>query len=204
MPQLVPDRNWLAGRRPRPATRLPRTAAANGRQPRDLPYHLPGRADLGREAAGCAASAPWTESGGPAGLPRRRRLHGRSAGHRIQGAGERAVGAARRVRGTVRASIARSKDQLPRCRRIVEEDVAVIARHGQPAGILVGCESEDRSQDHRFEDDPRLLQRLDGARERLRAGKGVRLEDCADGRGGTKRVELARRIGAPLGAAPAV
>ncbi|TAK53955.1 MAG: prevent-host-death protein, partial [Gammaproteobacteria bacterium] len=52
----------------------------------------------------------------------------------------------------------------------------VITRHGKPAGVLIGFETEDDWLEYRLENDPRFLQRIAKARTSLRAGKGVRLE----------------------------
>ena len=43
--------------------------------------------------------------------------------------------------------------------------------------VLIGFESEDDWFDYRLEHDPRFLQRIEQARNSLRAGRGVRLED---------------------------
>ena len=69
------------------------------------------------------------------------------------------------------------KDDLSRYLREAEEQDIVITRHGKPAGLLVGFESEDDWFDYRLEHDPRFLQRVQEARNSLRAGRGVRLED---------------------------
>ena len=53
----------------------------------------------------------------------------------------------------------------------------VITRHGKPAGVLIGFESEDDWFEYRLENDPRFLRRIAKARRSLRAGRGVRLED---------------------------
>lgn len=53
----------------------------------------------------------------------------------------------------------------------------VITRHGKPAGVLIGCESEDDWFDYRLEHDPRFLQRVEQARNGVRAGRGVKLKD---------------------------
>jgi len=60
---------------------------------------------------------------------------------------------------------------------LAEREEIVITRHGKPAGILVGFASEDDWFDYRLEHDPRFLKRIAQARESLRDGKGVRLED---------------------------
>ena len=50
-------------------------------------------------------------------------------------------------------------------------------RHGKPAGVLIGFESEEDWFDYRLENDPRFLERVALARRSLRAGRGVDLED---------------------------
>lgn len=69
------------------------------------------------------------------------------------------------------------KDELSKYLRMAEREEIVITRHGKPAGVLVGFTSEDDWFDYRLENDPRFLKRIAKARESLRAGKGVRLED---------------------------
>lgn len=80
----------------------------------------------------------------------------------------------------IRVSIAQVKDQLSKYLRIAEGEVVVITRHGRPAAVLIGFESEDDWFEYQLENDPRFLQRVARARESLRAGKGVRLEEIAD------------------------
>ncbi len=69
------------------------------------------------------------------------------------------------------------KDDLSRYLRQAEQRPVVITRHGKPAGVLIGFESEDDWFDFRLENDPRFLARVAKARASLRAGKGVPLED---------------------------
>ena len=69
------------------------------------------------------------------------------------------------------------KDDLSRFLREAEKEEIVITRHGKPAGVLIGFESEEDWFDYRLENDPRFLRRIEQARESLRAGRGVRLED---------------------------
>ena len=63
------------------------------------------------------------------------------------------------------------------CSREAEKQEIVITRHGKPAGVLIGFESEDDWFDYKLENDPRFLQRIEQARKSLRAGRGIRLED---------------------------
>ena len=69
------------------------------------------------------------------------------------------------------------KDDLSRFLREAEKQEIVITRHGKPAGVLIGFESEDDWFDYKLENDPRFLQCIEHARKRLGAGRGIRLED---------------------------
>jgi prevent-host-death family protein len=69
------------------------------------------------------------------------------------------------------------KDDLSRYLREAETQEIVITRHGKPAGLLIGFESEEDWFEYRLENDPRFLRRIEQARESLRAGRGVKLED---------------------------
>jgi len=69
------------------------------------------------------------------------------------------------------------KDDLSRFLREAGKQEIVITRRGKPAGVLIGFESEDDWFDYRLENDPRLLECVHQARQSLRAGRGVKLED---------------------------
>ena len=69
------------------------------------------------------------------------------------------------------------KDDLTRYLREAETQEIVITRHGKPAGVLIGFESEEDWFEYRLERDPRFLRRIEQARNSLRAGRGVKLED---------------------------
>jgi prevent-host-death family protein len=69
------------------------------------------------------------------------------------------------------------KDDLSRYLHVAEKEEVIITRHGKPAGVLIGFASEDEWIEYRLEHDPRFLQRIERARQSLRAGQGVRLED---------------------------
>jgi prevent-host-death family protein len=69
------------------------------------------------------------------------------------------------------------KDDLSRFLREAEKQEIVITRHGKPAGVLIGFESEDDWFDYKLENDPRFLERVEQARKSLRAGRGIPLED---------------------------
>jgi prevent-host-death family protein len=69
------------------------------------------------------------------------------------------------------------KDDLSRFLREAGRQEIVITRHGKPAGVLIGFESEDDWFDYKLENDPRFLERVEQARRSLKAGRGIRLED---------------------------
>jgi len=69
------------------------------------------------------------------------------------------------------------KDDLSHFLREAAKRDIVITRHGKPAGVLIGFESEDDWFEYRLENDPRFLRRIEKARKSLRAGRGVRLEE---------------------------
>ncbi len=69
------------------------------------------------------------------------------------------------------------KDDFSRYLRIAAKEELVITRHGRPAGVLIGFESEDDWFEYRLEQDPRFLAQVVDARAALRRGEGIRLED---------------------------
>lgn len=69
------------------------------------------------------------------------------------------------------------RDDLSRFLREAESQDIVITRHGKPAGLLVGFQSEDDWFEYRLENDPRFLRRVERARNSLGEERGVRLED---------------------------
>jgi len=71
------------------------------------------------------------------------------------------------------------KDDLSKYLRLAEGDGIVITRHGQPAGLLIGFESEDDWFDYQLENDPRFQRKIAKARADIRAGRGIRFEDLA-------------------------
>jgi prevent-host-death family protein len=85
--------------------------------------------------------------------------------------------------GTIRKSQMRQlplselKDDLSRFLREAEKQEIIITRHGKPAGVLIGFQSEDDWFEYRLENDPRFLQRIERARQNLKAGRGAKIED---------------------------
>ena len=75
-----------------------------------------------------------------------------------------------------KVALSEVKDDLSRFLRLAEKQAVVITRHGKPAGVLIGFESEDDWFDYRLENDPRFLHRVKVSRESLRSGRGKKLE----------------------------
>jgi len=69
------------------------------------------------------------------------------------------------------------KDDFSRYLKLAANQEILITRHGQPAGVLIGFESEDDWFEYRLENHPEFLRRIQAGRRALRAGLGIRLED---------------------------
>ena len=82
-----------------------------------------------------------------------------------------------RKSGVKEVPLSQIKDDLSRYLRAAETQEIDITRHGKPAGVLIGFESEEDWFEYRLEHDPRFLRRIDQARASLREGRGVKLED---------------------------
>jgi prevent-host-death family protein len=79
-------------------------------------------------------------------------------------------------------ALAKAKDDLSRYLRLAAQEEIVITRHGRPAGIIIGFETEDDWFDYKLENHPEFLGRIAASRAALAAGQGVRLEELEDQR----------------------
>ena len=68
------------------------------------------------------------------------------------------------------------KDDLSQYLSLAEKEDVIITRHGKPAGILIGLESEDDWFDYRLEHDPAFLERIQRARQSILSGHSAALE----------------------------
>ena len=82
-----------------------------------------------------------------------------------------------RKSGLKEVPLSEIKDDLSRHLREAETQEIVITRHGKPAGVLIGFQSEEDWFEYRLERDPRFLHRIEQARNSLRAGRGIRIEN---------------------------
>src|SRR5436309_13469169 len=78
-------------------------------------------------------------------------------------------------------ALAKVKDDLSKYLRMAVREEIVITRHGRPAGVLIGFESEDDWFDYRIEIHPDFLRQIAEARSFLQRGLGIRLEDLDPG-----------------------
>ena len=76
-----------------------------------------------------------------------------------------------------KVALAKMKDDFSRYLQQAAGEEIVITKHGRPAGILIGFESEEDWFEYRLEHHPEFLKQVAGAREALRRGKGVHLAD---------------------------
>ncbi len=72
------------------------------------------------------------------------------------------------------------KDDLSKYLRLAETEEIVITRHGKPAGVLIGFGSEGDWFEYRLMNDPRFLHRIDQARQAIRDGQGIRIEEVEE------------------------
>jgi prevent-host-death family protein len=75
-------------------------------------------------------------------------------------------------------SVADLKAHLSDYLKATEQGPVVITRRGKPTAVLVAVADEDELERLLMAHSPRLQAILEAARKRIRAGKGVREEDC--------------------------
>jgi len=86
-------------------------------------------------------------------------------------------GSRKRLPQPRRVALAKIKDDLSRYLKLAAEREILITRHGRPAGVLIGFQTEDDWFEYRLENHPEFLRRVGEARAAIRAGLGTRLED---------------------------
>jgi len=69
------------------------------------------------------------------------------------------------------------KDDFSHYLKLAADEEIVVTRHGRPAGVLIGFESEEDWFEYRLENHPEFLRQIAEARAALRAGRGTKLED---------------------------
>jgi prevent-host-death family protein len=92
-------------------------------------------------------------------------------------------------------ALAKVKDDLSNYLRLAAAEEIVITRHGRPAGVLIGFETEDDWFDYRVENHPEFLRQIAESRLALQKGLGIRLEDLDPGRPNTPLQPTAEKRG---------
>ncbi|HEY3119174.1 MAG TPA: type II toxin-antitoxin system prevent-host-death family antitoxin [Vicinamibacteria bacterium] len=87
------------------------------------------------------------------------------------------LGSRKRLPQPRRVALAKVKDDFSRYLKLAAEREILITRHGRPAGVLIGFQTEDDWFEYRLENHPEFLRRVGEARAAIRAGLGTRLED---------------------------
>ncbi len=64
--------------------------------------------------------------------------------------------------------------------REAEAEEVLITRHGKPAAIVIGFQNEDDWFDYKMEHDEKFLKRIARAREEIRQGRYVELDELPD------------------------
>jgi len=90
------------------------------------------------------------------------------------------LGSYRQASPMKKVPLSEIKDDLSKYIRQAQTEEIVITRHGKPAGVLIGFESEEDWFDYQLEKDHAFLKRIDVARRQIRGGKGIRIEDVED------------------------
>jgi prevent-host-death family protein len=91
-----------------------------------------------------------------------------------------------------KVALAEIKDQLSKFLRDAGKEDILITRHGKPAGVLIGFETEDDWFDYKLENDPWFLQRIERARQSMREGRGIRVEELSGSNGVKSNKRLQR------------
>jgi prevent-host-death family protein len=77
----------------------------------------------------------------------------------------------------IRVALNEVKDDLSRYLRVAEKEDVIITRHGVPAGMLIGFEDPDDWWEEMLLRNPRFQERIEQARQSIREGKGITLEE---------------------------
>lgn len=77
-------------------------------------------------------------------------------------------------------SMTEAKNDICAIIREVEKEEVLITRHGRPAAVIIGFRDEDDWFDYRLEHDEKFLRKVVRAREEIRKGRFVALDDLTD------------------------
>jgi len=79
-----------------------------------------------------------------------------------------------------RHTMSEAKNDICSIIREAEVEEVLITRHGKPAAVVIGFNDEDDWFDYKMEHDEKFLKRIAKAREEIRQGRFVTLDDLPD------------------------
>jgi prevent-host-death family protein len=77
-------------------------------------------------------------------------------------------------------SMSEAKNDICGIIREAEKEEVLITRHGKPAAVVIGFRDEDDWFDYKIEHDERFLRKIAKAREEIRKGAYVTLDELSD------------------------
>ena len=79
-----------------------------------------------------------------------------------------------------RHTMSEAKNDICNIIHEAENEEVLITRHGKPAAVVIGFRDEDDWFDYKIEHDLKFLQKIAKAREEIREGKFVNLNELPD------------------------
>ncbi len=77
-------------------------------------------------------------------------------------------------------ALAKVKDDFSRYLKLASSEEIVITKHGRPAGVLIGFQTEEDWFEYRLEHHPEFLKMIASARRDVAAGRYVSLTDVPE------------------------
>ena len=77
-------------------------------------------------------------------------------------------------------SMSEAKNDICSIIREAEREEVLITRHGKPAAVVIGFHDEDDWFDYKIEHDEKFLRKIAKAREEIRRGAYVSLDELPD------------------------
>lgn len=79
-----------------------------------------------------------------------------------------------------RHTMSEAKNDICSIIREAEQEEVLITRHGKPAAVVIGFRDEDDWFDYKMEHDEKFLRRIAKARQEIREGKYVSLDELPE------------------------
>jgi len=76
--------------------------------------------------------------------------------------------------------VSEAKNDICSIIREAEVEEVLITRHGKPAAVVIGFQNEDDWFDYKMEHDEKFLKRIAKAREEIKQGRFMELDELPD------------------------